>query len=502
MFDKEFYPTPIDVIEMMTTGIDLYEKTVFEPSAGSGNIVDFCKSRGANVIACERHPELQKIVGTKCHLIKSDFFDVSSEEISHIDLIIMNPPFSNADKHIQHAFDIAPEGCEIIAICNVETIKNRFSVSRSIVGELIEKNGFWNNLGNVFSNAERETDVEIALIRMTKPRTGDTEFKDYYFDLNEDQENVINGSGIVKHNEIREIVDRYVGAVKMFDSVIESSSKINSVINPISSGLGIAFGAYHTSRDNHFTVITRDVFKKELQKSAWKSVFDKFKMYKYVTKSVMSDINKFVENQQNVPFTMVNIYKMVELILCTHEGRMERILVDAFERICSLSADNSEAGEKWKTNSNYKINRRFIDTYICEYDKYYQGENVKIRICGGYERIDDVIKALCFMTGKNFDDINNLECFDRYGNKSKIGNSLYNFFSYNKTPWGEWVQWNEFFRVRGYKKGTMHFEFVDEEVWMEFNRRVAKIKGWEIPQKTDKKSKGTERNRKEGIKIY
>jgi hypothetical protein len=39
------------------------------------------------------------------------------------------------------------------------------------------------------------------------------------------------------------------------------------------------------------------------------------------------------------------------------------------------------------------------------------------------------------------------------------------------------------FRLRGYKKGTMHFEFVDENVWMEFNRRVAKIKGWVIPQK-------------------
>jgi len=80
--------------------------------------------------------------------------------------------------------------------------------------------------------------------------------------------------------------------------------------------------------------------------------------------------------------------------------------------------------------------------------------------------------------------------------------TLYNFFSDSKTPWGEWVQWNEFFRVRGYKKGTMHFEFVDENVWMEFNRRVAKIKGWAIPQKTNGKTKGTERTKKSGVVIY
>lgn len=501
MFDKEFYPTPVEVIEMMTTGIDLHGKTVLEPSAGSGYIVDYCIGHGANVLACEKHPDLQKIVGTKCHLIKSDFFDVVAEEVSHIDMIIMNPPFSNADEHIQHAFNISPEGCEIIAICNAETIKNRYSVRRSVLGELIEKNGFWRNLGSVFSNAERETDVDVALIKIIKPRTGDTEFKDYYFDLNDDQENVVNVSGIVKHNEIREIVDRYVGAVKMFDSVIEASARINSVIDPISSGLGILFGAYR-SNERNYTPITRDTFKKELQKSAWKSVFDKFNMDKYVTKSVMSDINKFVEQQQHVPFTMANIYKMVEMIFGTHAGRMDRVLVEAFDRICSLSADNSEAGEKWKTNSNYKVNRRFIDTWICEYDTRWPSHHVKIRYRSSTNCVDDVIKALCHITGKDFDRIIYKYSKNEKGEEVKTYNNLNSFFNYNNVAWGEWVQWNDFFRVRGYKKGTMHFEFVDENVWMEFNRRVAKIKGWAIPQKTNSKTKGTERTKKSGVEVY
>ena len=30
----------------------------------------------------------------------------------------MNPPFSNADKHILHTYEIAPRGCKIIALCN------------------------------------------------------------------------------------------------------------------------------------------------------------------------------------------------------------------------------------------------------------------------------------------------------------------------------------------------------------------------------------------------
>ena len=37
MFGSEFYPTPPEVIELM--GIDCYNRTVLEPSAGSGNIL-------------------------------------------------------------------------------------------------------------------------------------------------------------------------------------------------------------------------------------------------------------------------------------------------------------------------------------------------------------------------------------------------------------------------------------------------------------------------------
>ena len=40
MFNKDFYPTPKEVIMQMIDGINLNEKVVLEPSAGKGNIVD------------------------------------------------------------------------------------------------------------------------------------------------------------------------------------------------------------------------------------------------------------------------------------------------------------------------------------------------------------------------------------------------------------------------------------------------------------------------------
>ena len=46
-----------------------------------------------------------------------------------------------------------------------------------------------------------------------------------------------------------------------------------------------------------------------------------------------------------------------------------------------------------------------------------------------------------------------------------------------------------FFNIRGYKKGTMHFTFQDEDVWYKFNQAVAKLRGWELPVKSGKTKK-------------
>ena len=40
MFGIDFYPTPREVIEQMLMGVEIQDKYVLEPSAGSGNIVD------------------------------------------------------------------------------------------------------------------------------------------------------------------------------------------------------------------------------------------------------------------------------------------------------------------------------------------------------------------------------------------------------------------------------------------------------------------------------
>ena len=482
MFGKDFYPTPDNVIEIMMANTDITNKVIFEPSAGKGNIVDWLlRNKATAVLACEIEDNLRKIIASKCDVIEADFFDVRAENVSHINMIVMNPPFSADEKHILHAWEIAPGGCEIVALCNSETLNNRWNRNRAVLRELIELSGSSESLYDCFTEAERETNVQVSLVRLYKPATGEMEF-DGYFDMEEVEEKQENG--IMTYNSIQEVVSRYVGAVKMFDDVINASDTMNSLVNPISDGLGIHFGAYTGNHNNQYNVINRDVFKKALQKSAWRSVFHKFNMNKYVTQKLMGDINKFVEQQTAVPFTVKNIFKMIDLIIGTHAERMDSVLVEAFDKICSFSAENSTAGEKWKTNSNYKVNQKFIVPYMCKNDMRWPSEHVDMNY-SRYHELDDIVKALCYLKGIDYNTTINIDHFVRNA----------------EMEWGRWYSWG-FFEIRGYKKGTMHFKFQSIKLWEDFNRKVGEIKGWQLPRKTDQKTKGTERTKSTQVEVF
>ncbi|MDD3040907.1 DUF4942 domain-containing protein [Bacteroides sp.] len=467
IFERDFYPTPKEVIDMMMADSKVEGKIILEPSAGSGNIVEWLQSYGAKeVIACETNSKLRGILGTKCNLIGDDFLLLTPDLISHVDMIVMNPPFSADAKHILHAYEIAPGGCEIIALCNFETVANSHYSTRTKLKELIEDRGYYRDLGECFASAERKTNVQVACVRLFKPRTGDEEF-DGYFCEEEDMEEYGGTEGLMPYNVIRDVVNRYVDAVTRFDAVMSASNEINELTRFI-GGSSIRFGAYQTNRNDYCTTITRDFFKKRLQRESWMFLFDKINMRKYVTSGVMEKINRFIELQTNIPFTMKNIYLMIDVIVQTNGQRMNQVLIDAFDKICSFSAENSTAGEKWKTNANYMVNRKFIMPYVCRYDTRWPGTSVELNygFSGRGGGIDDIVKALCHLTGVNYDDTTD----------------LYSFVNRMKMNWGQWYEWG-FFRIRGYKKGTMHFEFVDEKVWMKFNIEVARSKGWELPTK-------------------
>jgi len=110
LFGPDFYPTPPEVAAEMLDPLDLRGRTVLEPSAGKGDLVRECLARdAAEVLWCEAERELQHILvgiadARPAHAY-ADFLQVHPADVSHIDLIVMNPPFSADERHILDAID-------------------------------------------------------------------------------------------------------------------------------------------------------------------------------------------------------------------------------------------------------------------------------------------------------------------------------------------------------------------------------------------------------------
>ena len=141
--NPDFYPTPNEVISQMLLGEDIMGKVVLEPSAGSGNIVKYLKRNGArDVIACEKDPHCRMLLNGLCNIIAEDFLTVTPEQVSHVNYIVMNPPFSRGAEHILHAWEIAPPGCTVIALCNTSSVdKDSYYSRNQQLCEVIKLNG-------------------------------------------------------------------------------------------------------------------------------------------------------------------------------------------------------------------------------------------------------------------------------------------------------------------------------------------------------------------------
>lgn len=498
MFNKDFYPTPENVIFQMLEGYDVNGHTVLEPSAGKGDIVDILLSRGANVIACESNDDLRKIVSGKCKVIHSDFLKVQSSDISHVDIIVMNPPFSADAKHIIHAWQIAPIGCVIIALCNIETIKSRYCTNREHLGSIIEEYGNYKDLGQCFSNSERKTGVQVAMVRITKPGVkAKNEFAGFFMEEEPEKQE----TGIMQYNVIRDLVNRYVAAVKLYDKQLELGIEMNN----LTSGFYSSQFGFSISEDGKPKA--RSDFKKDLQKSGWNFIFAKLNLAKYTTKGLKEDINKFVEEQAHIPFTMKNIYAMLHLVVGTNGQRMDKALMEVFDKLTKHYDENRYYVEGWKTNSYYLVNRRFIMPY-CVHVGWGGKVERNTYSSSSFELIEDFVKALCFISGDNYSNMISLDDMISYKYKLVNENGHYlNELKYDfdvtvkerdldaitrkqaerpgsrividNIEFGKWFNWG-YFKVRAYKKGTMHIEFLNEDLWAKFNQRIAKLKGYPL----------------------
>lgn len=108
--------TPQEVAEQLIKHARIGKNSrVLEPSAGIGSLADAIRKVTDKIDIVEQmfgFRELLKLKGY--NLVGDDFLEYETENL--YDAIIMNPPFSDEQRHIKHAFDLLKAGGTLVSI--------------------------------------------------------------------------------------------------------------------------------------------------------------------------------------------------------------------------------------------------------------------------------------------------------------------------------------------------------------------------------------------------
>lgn len=485
MFDEEFYPTPEPVIaRMLEPWLDqdgkynaLRDMKILDPSAGSGAILKHIMERHAyaypELHAVEINPTcrtlLEAIKGVR--LEHDDFLKYTPE--TSFDLIVMNPPFSNGAKHVLHAWEIMERG-DIVALLNAETLRNLNSWSRKQLAKLVEENGSVEYIGQVFSDAERKTDVEVALVRLAKVSEADpfAFWHDAYFQrervdytIDEDTLNsntpAVNdlvGAMVHQFQQVQTVFIEYLKSMRRLKfhagPVIENTNKsIETILEE-----SISWKSDPKEINKRFTEL--------LTEQAWMSVVARTKLQDLMTEGVRKDFQQLQDGQGKMAFTKENIHGLFELLFMNQHKILKRSIDESFDLMTRYHKENRVHMEGWLSNDAFKVSRKVV-LPSCIEQGYSRSFSVQ-----HYRRntLLDIDRGIGVIVGKKLRQLNTI-----------VGALERKFNTLDGVPGGaldDNVCKSEFFHIRFFKKGTIHLTWLDENLWDRFNIAAAQGKNW------------------------
>lgn len=474
--NADFYPTPEEVIKKM---IEPYkalfnkETYILEPSAGSGNIIEYINSltlyKGWDsikpIVHCiEKDINMQSILRDKGYtLVGTDF--LSFKDFQAYDYIIMNPPFSCGDKHLLKAWEVLEDG-DICCLLNAETIRNPYTQTRETLCNIIEMYGSVEFLGNCFSQSDRKTNVEVALVRLHKEQS-QSRFK-IDFDINFTKEDIDLNEEDIKETSVavNDKLGTYIRAYNKSKEAFLQFAKSHEILKLFTEAfVGKEFFLFDKEVEtalkdktikgkyNSFDTILRTI--------AWKKIINIMGMEKLMTQKIARNFDAFMQDQSNIALTKENIFMLLNTLVNNSSDIMKQCCVDVFDEFTKHYKGNRMIIEGWKTNSSWKVNRKVILPDIIR--PYY---SFKTNFSVDYRSIiQDIDKVMCYISRKSYDELVKEEKdLASAINKVRIGDSS--------------KKYSEFFEFRCYKKGTLHLYFKDEKLWDIFNQVACENKNW------------------------
>lgn len=466
MFDPNFFPTPAPVIDKMIAPVlreygslrYMPSFQILEPSAGKGDILDrlvnVYSANKAQVFAIEKNPELQLILSGKGYrVIDADFLTYGDRYA--FDLILMNPPFDDGADHLLKAWDILRNG-RIVCLLNAETVRNPHTEKRKLLKTLIDAFGETEFIGQAFKQSERPTDVEVVIVRLCKETaSGVPDFDGAGMDFDAKvNESAFSANPLAHPNIIQALVDQYNHAARLTAEIHALHGQFRFYTNGVI-----------VNEDERKAATSLNADLTNLKQQFWKYVFDKTKLGRLTTSNFRQKFEDFTQQTAQLAFSEANIMNVLGMFFQNHDRIIQECIVNVFDTATAYHEKNRVHTEGWKTNKSWKLNKRIIMPNGVSYEPKWDSWSLPWRREDFFKDID---KALCFIAGKKFEDIRSV-CSAIEDRLREIGR---NGIAYD----GEFE--SEFFRIRVFKKGTVHLDFKDLDLLAKFNIAASKGKGW------------------------
>lgn len=507
--NQDFYPTPKELtyklLDKLYNNTDykraFYEcKYILEPEAGNGSMIesfyDYYVDKQVSVyeeinskiddIRRKRYCNEEKLLqeakdkfnfdcieiderlnnmlrGKAFNVIWNDYLTFSPPRF--YDLIIQNVPFSTGVHHLLKSLEIQERiGGKILAIINAETIKNPYSKERKqLVNKLQEYNADIEYVQNAFLEAERETNVEVALIYINVPMKNqeslfEKEFKKTHIEINGvDDFNAL----IPRMNKLQQLCFEFKTCRDSIVKLYEERLRIKKLFK----GLNIEQGIGITDDDKYSrsSPLTANEFIEKLNLKYWEKFIKETDFKSKLPTSLRDTFSYNMERQKDIEFNIENVQYFYENLMMAIPQNYEESVAKVFNTLTSKHSYTDTLYNKtihyfdgWRSNCCYMIkpNGKTITPFYgyCNYNL----PDVLI----------DLNVIFCNISGEK-DNINTQEIVDRIKNYEKNIET-------------------KFFIFDSFKKGTIHTRFKNEEYVKIFNL-IANVGNNSLPPNFTKK---------------
>ncbi|WP_346667133.1 DUF4942 domain-containing protein [uncultured Desulfovibrio sp.] len=496
MYTASFYPTPAPVAERMLAmlpSLDWKKLRVLEPSAGKGDLADalitsildealpprgmrerFRADMAAVVHCIEPDPDLQAALrGKGYQLVAHEFLSFSPEE--PYNLILMNPPFADADRHVLHAWDIL-EGGHVLSLINAETLCNPCTERRRLLARLIEEHGRVEWFGACFTEAERTTSVDVACILLHKEGRQDVidlsaadlePERDPYADFKASK-------GLESEVATRNMVENLL---RDYDQCLKKFREVSTGLRELGTYMRRIYGAASSRVEDDFAHAVKNLlrgpdtdtpasaallFQRTLRPRAWSRLFELTSIGNLVSEGVRRTLDKFEQEQQGMAFSRQNISILLQTLIESRGNIMRQCILEVFDALTRYDEKNRVHLEGWKTNDAWKVNERFILPGIIDgrFISFYSLNYSQVGL------LRDIDRVMASLEGRRLEDV-----------PVTVEQALRGLLEQNR-DWSGVLVMSTYFELRAYYKGTVHFKFRDRSLWERFNLLAAEGKDW------------------------